>query len=397
MMMKRSISCWALLIAGLLAPNVFAGIITIQEYDGSKLVYKLKKLKSSPTGAVVIDAVTRDTGSTIPTITLNASEYSKLTVGSLGQVFILKTAPKYDLSISTVPITGGSITGAASGSYPVGTAFSLVAAPSSGYIFSSWGGACEATTTPTCVVTMNADTSVVANFTADTVNYFTLTLTSSPAAGGTITGETSGVSLASGTQRTLSAVPNTGYTFSGWAGACAGTDVSATCTVTMNDNLTVLATFEEDAAPECGTTPANVRVVNTSVPDRMYSSTKEMPTSKEEVIAYKFTTTSDTSKIYQGYMKTTKYVYAELNKYLVISACPGSTTPVQSNCIAPANQEVASRDYVVNDTTGQYGRYYCHLEPNSTYYVNAFSKENLTDAGYSCTGGSTCYYMIDIK
>lgn len=48
---------------------------------------------------------------------------------------------------------------------------------------------------------------------------------------------------AAGTSVTLSATPNPGHTFSGWAGACSGSSTS--CTVNMNGAQNVIATFSQ--------------------------------------------------------------------------------------------------------------------------------------------------------
>jgi hypothetical protein len=56
---------------------------------------------------------------------------------------------------------------------------------------------------------------------------------------------TCGAGFASGTPVTLTATPASGWSFSGWGGACSG---SAGCTVTMNSPQSVSATFVQDVA-----------------------------------------------------------------------------------------------------------------------------------------------------
>lgn len=63
------------------------------------------------------------------------------------------------------------------------------------------------------------------------------TVTSSPA--GINCGSTCSSAFLEGTMVTLTATPAAGWKFDGWSGACTG----ATCTVTMNSNKTVTATF----------------------------------------------------------------------------------------------------------------------------------------------------------
>ncbi len=78
----------------------------------------------------------------------------------------------------------------------------------------------------------------------------TLTVTMAGSGTGTVTSSPAGISCGldcqegylAGTIVTLTAVPSTGYGFTGWSGACTGT---GTCTVTMNGAKTVTATFGE--------------------------------------------------------------------------------------------------------------------------------------------------------
>lgn len=70
---------------------------------------------------------------------------------------------------------------------------------------------------------------------------YTLSITASPSAGGTVTANPNASSYTAGTVVTLTAAPASGYTFSGWSGAASGT--STTTTVTVNSNLAVTANF----------------------------------------------------------------------------------------------------------------------------------------------------------
>jgi len=81
------------------------------------------------------------------------------------------------------------------------------------------------------------------------VNVFSLTVsnanvthgTVSSNAGGVVCGATCSASFASGSKVTLTAIPVSGYAFSGWGGACSG--YANSCTVTMSAAQTVTANF----------------------------------------------------------------------------------------------------------------------------------------------------------
>lgn len=130
--------------------------------------------------------------------------------------------------------------------YPEGTMVSLSATPDPGSYFAGWsGGGCSGT--GICSVLMGADTTVTAMFNLNPV------LTVVKAGSGTGTAQTDlpsvGIDCGTdctesyplGTVVTLSATPGPNSFFGGWSGGgCTGT---GTCTVTMNADTTVIATF----------------------------------------------------------------------------------------------------------------------------------------------------------
>ena len=130
--------------------------------------------------------------------------------------------------------------------YSSGTVVTLTAAAASDSAFAGWsGGGCSGT--GTCMVTLNANTTVTATFTLRTS--VTLTVAARGSAAGGVTSNPGGITCGAscsasfnvGTSVTLTATPGTQARFKGWGGACGGT--ATTCTVTMNDNLSVTATF----------------------------------------------------------------------------------------------------------------------------------------------------------
>jgi RHS repeat-associated protein/uncharacterized repeat protein (TIGR02543 family) len=121
----------------------------------------------------------------------------------------------------------------------------LTATPATGSTFDGWTGACTGSAS-TCTVTMDQTHTVTARF---TLMPETLTTTKTGNGSGTIASLQTGIDCGTtcsalydwGTSVTLAATPATGSTFTGWSGACTGTDT--TCTVTMNQLQAVNADF----------------------------------------------------------------------------------------------------------------------------------------------------------
>ncbi|TQV87083.1 InlB B-repeat-containing protein [Aliikangiella coralliicola] len=126
------------------------------------------------------------------------------------------------------------------------TNITLTADPAPGYIFNGWNGDCVGTA-PTCQIKMSRNKGASASFIPITPpsDY---TLSVSATAGGIVTSQPGGINCGSDCSEnyvedtivTLTAIPAEGYAFSGWSGSCSGT---ATCQLTMGQNLQVAATF----------------------------------------------------------------------------------------------------------------------------------------------------------
>ena len=137
--------------------------------------------------------------------------------------------PTYALTTFAAPPAGGTISGG--GTYQEGTAVTVTATPSSGYVFARWFGAC--TGDGACSVTMNGNRSVTARF----VRTYALTVGASPSGGGSVSG---GGTYNSGAVVAVTATPGAGYAFDRWSGDCTG---SGACSVTMNAPRSVTAHF----------------------------------------------------------------------------------------------------------------------------------------------------------
>jgi uncharacterized repeat protein (TIGR03803 family) len=166
-----------------------------------------------------------------------------------GVVFELELAST-TLAVST--IGSGTITstdgfidcpGTCSHNYSNNAPVTLNASPTQGWSFTGWSGAC--TGTDSCNLTINQNLAVTANFTQGPVYY---TLTVNIVGSGSVTSTdgfiscpgTCSYSYLANTQVTLNASPTSGWTFSGWTGACMGI---GSCNVTMTQAEAVTAVF----------------------------------------------------------------------------------------------------------------------------------------------------------
>ncbi|QIL75328.1 InlB B-repeat-containing protein [Hymenobacter sp. HDW8] len=152
-------------------------------------------------------------------------------------------ATTYTLTTTASPAAGGTVGRSPNaGSYASGTVVSLTATPAAGYVFSGWSGDATGTVNPLSV-TMSANKSITATFTVAPPVSYTLTTTTSPTGGGTISRTPNAASYASGTVVSLTATPEAGYTFSGWSGDASGSTNPLSVTMSANKNIT--ATFTQ--------------------------------------------------------------------------------------------------------------------------------------------------------
>ena len=164
----------------------------------------------------------------------------------------------FDLNPNTLKVTikgNGTVTnsfagidcGADCNEYSSGTSVTLTATPDTDYFFAGWNGA-DCSGIDNCIVTMTESQNVTATF--ELISPNTLKVTTQ--GNGTVTSSPIGIDCGadceepyrpSTTSVTLTAAtPNQDYIFVGWDGAgCSGT---GNCTVPMNQDQNVTATFE---------------------------------------------------------------------------------------------------------------------------------------------------------
>ena len=154
------------------------------------------------------------------------------TVTESGNYVAHFSANSYQITAMANPAEGGTITG--DGSYEHGQICTLTATAAEGYTFVNWtknGTVVSNNASYSFTVTENA--TYVANF---TVNMYMITVSADPTVGGTVAG---GGAYLYGSNCTVSAMANAGYTFANWTknGTVVSTDAAYTFTVTEDANL----------------------------------------------------------------------------------------------------------------------------------------------------------------
>ncbi len=144
----------------------------------------------------------------------------------------------YTIAVSASPSVGGMVGGG--GTFASGSSQTVTATVNSGYTFANWtvnGSVVSSSGSYTFTVTGNQ--TLVANFTANPVNY-TIAVSASPGAGGTVGG---GGTFASGSSQTVTATANSGYTFTNWTVNGSVVSSSSSYTFTLSGNQTLVANF----------------------------------------------------------------------------------------------------------------------------------------------------------
>ena len=171
----------------------------------------------------------------------------------------------YSITASASPAAGGTVTGG--GTKEHGANVTLTATPNTGYKFVKWTeGGSQVSTNASYTFTVSGARSLTAVFEKLT---YTIAISASPAAGGTVTG---GGTKEHGESVTVKATPNTGYKFVRWTEGGSQVSSNATYTFTADKNRTLVAQFEEEGAPDVAVTGVSLS-----------------PTTKELKVGEKFT------------------------------------------------------------------------------------------------------------
>jgi len=316
-------------------PIVGAPDIGAYEYSGVPVTYTLSVSSEHGSVSRVPDSIEYASGSAVTLEATPVDGYSfvswsgDLAGGSNPATVVMDgnksvtanfAADTYDLNVIA---SGGSVSRSPDkASYAYGDVVTLQAAADTGYTFSNWSGDASGTSS-SVQITMNADKSVTANFTA---NSYTLAVA---ATGGSVVADPQKASYSYGETVSLQAVPGTGYHFTGWSGDLSGTGNPST--LVMNGDKSVTADFA------INTYALNVSAVNGSItksPDQAtYNYGQTVSLQAVAAAGYEFAgwsgaisgTSNPTSVVMDG-VKSVTASFSASTYALSISAVNGSVT-----------------------------------------------------------------------
>lgn len=180
-----------------------------------------------------------DSGTT--TVASTSPNYTFTMAGNRALVanFALIPPAKFAVMVSSNPAAGGSTFG--SGSYDVGSTVTVIASPNQGFTFVNFTeNGTVVSTNSSFQFVITANRTFVANFTAIPALQFTVIATPNPSIGGTTTGSGS---YTIGASATVTATPNSGYSFVNFTENGTVVSTSSSFTFTVNGNRTLVANF----------------------------------------------------------------------------------------------------------------------------------------------------------
>ncbi len=181
---------------------------------------------------------------------------------SLTANFAQTAVQSHSISVSASPSKGGTVNGG--GSYPVNGSITVTAQAASGYSFSRWTeNGSQVSTNTAYSFTVTGPRNLVAVFTQNVVQTYTIGVSASPSSGGTAIG---GGSFSLNTTISVIATPASGYVFSKWTenGTTVSTNATYLFAVSASRNLVANFTAAAPTIYSIGTSASPFNGGNTS-------------------------------------------------------------------------------------------------------------------------------------
>ncbi len=216
------------------APNLMPGDMS---GDGTISAFDASLVAQHAVGLITLNSEQASKADVTGDVTISAYDASLIAqkaVGLITEFPVEQSVTTYSLNLLTTGY-GSVAINPLQAAYAPGTQVILTANSTPVYFFSSWSGNLTGTTNPV-TITMDSNKTITANF---TVKAYTLTIN---AVNGTVTKSPNQATYVQGTQVTLTATPNTGYTFTNWSGSISSP--SNPVYVIMDSNKTITANFQ---------------------------------------------------------------------------------------------------------------------------------------------------------
>ena len=151
---------------------------------------------------------------------------------------------QYTVTLSANPLLGGIVVQSGTGTYNSGSSVTVAATPNAGFTFTSWkeNGTVIPAATASYTFTLSGNRTLEANFTAVAPTQYTVTLLANPLLGGAVTQSGTGT-YNTGSNVTVTATPNAGYTFTNWTENGIAVSTNANYQFTIIQNRTLIANF----------------------------------------------------------------------------------------------------------------------------------------------------------
>ena len=302
----------------------------------------------------------------------------------------------YSIIVSASPAYGGTVSGG--GTYQQGQSCTVSATAASGYAFTNWTeNGSVVSTNASYTFTVNSNRTLVAYFSAQAPNTYTISVSSNPTNGGWVTG---GGTYQQGQSCTVSASANTGYTFLRWTENGTQVSTNASYTFTVTGNRTLVAQFQAQGYTiNVSANPTNggsvtgggsynygqsCTVTATAASGYTFLRWTENGTQVSTNSNYTFTVTNNRTIVAQFQSNaaiptvTTAQVTNITPSTAVgggnVTSSGGTTVTERGVCWSTSHNPTTSGSHASNDTgTGSFTVSMTGLTANTTYYVRAYA------------------------
>src|SRR3989339_417281 len=190
----------------------------------------------------------KENGTVIPAAT--ASYTFTLSGNRILEANFTAVAPtQYTVTLSSNPLLGGIVVQSGTGTYNSGSSVTVAATPNAGFTFTNWteNGTVIPAATASYTFTLSGNRILEANFTAVAPTQYTVTLSANPLLGGAVTQSGTGT-YNTGSNVTVRATPNAGFTFTNWTENGIAVSTNANYQFTIIQNRTLVANFTAAAS-----------------------------------------------------------------------------------------------------------------------------------------------------